>query len=358
MSKRVLLIKLTSMGDLMHALPAITDASREIKGIEFDWVIDEAFQEVASWHKAVQQVIPSAHRRWKKNLTQSIANGQLKAFYRKLNADDYDVVIDAQNNLKSALITGLRRGHSHGLDKSSIREKPAHWAYHYHHKVDKSQHAITRQRQLFAEAIGYEMPQTRADYGIDRSRMQLPDIELPNHYLVFVHNASWTTKLWPESHWHQLIAKAAQAGYNVLLPCGNDEELQRAQRLAKNHDNAIALPKLSLSQVGAILDQAIGAVCCDTGLCHLAGLLGVPSVSFYGPTSAALIGATGFNQQHLIARSDAFECAPCYGRTCDFDGTQQHMGACMQSFSADTAWQQLTSLIATRVGSGDSKTIL
>ena len=355
MSKRVLLIKLTSMGDLMHALPAITDARRVVPDIEFDWVVDEAFAEVASWHKAVRQIIPSAHRRWKKNLTQCIANGQLKAFYRKLNADDYDVILDAQNNLKSALITRLRRGQSHGLDKTSIREKPAHWAYHYHHKVDKAQHAITRQRQLFAEAIGYEMPQTVPDYGIDRSRMVLPDIDLPNHYLVFVHNASWTTKLWPESHWHQLIEKAAQAGYNVVLPCGNDEELQRAQRLGAIHDNATALPKLSLSQIGAILDNAVGAVCCDTGLCHLAAVLGVPSVSFYGPTSAALIGATGVNQDHLIARSETFQCAPCYSRTCDFDGSDQNMSACMKSFSADTAWLQLTSLITTREADSDSK---
>jgi heptosyltransferase-1 len=320
-----------------------------VPDIEFDWVVDEAFAEVPSWHPAVKQIIPSAHRRWKKNLTQSITNGQLKDFYQKLNADDYDVILDAQNNLKSALITGLRRGHSHGLDKASIREKPAHWAYHYSHPADKSQHAIERQRQLFAQAIGYEMPQTDPDYGVDRSRMRLPDIDLPLDYLVFVHNASWTTKLWPESHWHQLIEKAAHAGYNVLLPCGNDEELLRAQRLAKNHDNATALPKLPLSQIGAILDKAIGAVCCDTGLCHLAGVLGVPSVRCYGPTSASLIGATGRNQQHLIARSDTFQCAPCYGRSCDFDDSKQDMAACMKSFSADSAWHQLATLISNRL---------
>jgi heptosyltransferase I len=350
MTKRVLLIKLTSMGDLMHALPALTDARSVFPDIEFDWVVDEAFAEVPGWHPAVRQVIHSAHRRWKKNLGQSIFNGQLRDFYRKLNADDYDVVIDAQNNLKSALIAGLRRGHSHGLDKASIREQPAHWAYHYHHPADKSQHAIERQRQLLAQAIGYDKPLSAPDYGIRRERMQLPDIVLPANYLVFVHNASWTTKLWPESHWHQLIKKAAQAGYHVLLPCGNDAELQRAERLAEHHDNAIALPKLPLSQIGAILGQAAGAVCCDTGLCHLAGILGVPSVSFYGPTSAALIGATGLNQQHLIARTDRFRCAPCYRRTCDFDGASQDMSACMDAFSAETAWDQLVSLMARRTG--------
>jgi heptosyltransferase-1 len=349
MSKRVLLIKLTSMGDLMHALPALTDASRMVPNIKFDWVVDEAFSDVPSWHPAVEKIIPSAHRRWKKNLRKSVFGGQLKDFYKRLNADDYDVILDAQNNLKSAVITGLRRGRSHGLDKFSIREKPAHWAYHYRHAADRSLHAIARQRQLFAQAIGYQVPESDPDFGIDRNRLQLPNIELPDRYLVFVHNASWTTKLWPESHWIQLIKKAVEAGYHVVLPSGNDEELQRSQRLAASHNNAIALPKLSLSHVGAILERSSGAVCCDTGLCHLAGLLGVPSVSFYGPTSAALIGAAGLNQQHLIARSEIFQCAPCYGRSCNFDNNNQEMSACMASFSPETTWNQLTSLIANRL---------
>ena len=348
MSKRVLFIKLTSMGDLMHALPALTDASQAIPGIEFDWVVDEAFAEVPSWHPAVKNVIPSAHRRWKKNLQQSLFGGQLSDFYRQLNACDYDVVLDAQNNLKSAVITWLRRGDSHGLDKNSVRERPAHWAYKHHHGTDKSQHAIARQRHLMAQALGYTVPDTAPDYGIDPSRLCLPAMELPEKFLVFVHNASWTTKLWPETHWHQLIQLAQQQGYQVLLPCGNDEELQRAQRLATGHDNAIALPKLSLSEIGALLNRATGAVCCDTGLCHLAGIVGVPSISFYGPTSQHLIGATGANQQHLIASSNTFPCAPCYARRCKLGGRDDAMSACMQSVTSEQVWDALCQLIAKR----------
>lgn len=348
MSKRVLLIKLTSMGDLMHALPALTDASLALPGIQFDWVVDEAFAEVPSWHPAVNQVITSAHRRWKKQLRRSLFGGEILGFYRQLNNSDYDLVLDAQNNIKSALITGLRRGKSHGLDKDSVRESPAHWAYSYHHPADKSQHAITRQRQLLAQALDYPMPDTEPDYGIDRSRMRLPDIAVAKRYLVFVHNASWTTKLWPEEHWQELIRKAADADLQVLLPCGNDEEKERAQRLAAHHDNALALPKLSLSEVGGLLDGAVGAVSCDTGLCHLAGMLGVPSVSFYGPTSVKLIGATGKNQQHLIATSTDFPCAPCYARRCNLDKRNSEMSACMNAFSPEVVWNQLMELIAKR----------
>lgn len=348
MSKRVLLIKLTSMGDLMHALPALTDATTAIPGIEFDWVVDEAFAEVPSWHPAVNQIIRSAHRRWKKDLSQSIFGGQLANFYSQLNHADYDVILDAQNNIKSAVISTLRRGKIHGLSKDSIRETPAHWAYRYQHNADKSQHAIARQRLLFSEAIGYDLPQTAPDYGIDRSMMQLPDIKLPERFLFFVHNASWTTKLWPESHWHKLIEQAGDAGYEVLLPCGNDEELARAQRLAEQHSNAIALPKLSLSHIGGIMDKAEGVVTCDTGLCHLAGMLDLPSVSFYGPTSDQLVGATGLNQQHIIASSEDFSCAPCYGRSCTKDGGDTEMSDCMESFLPEQIWTALTELIAKR----------
>jgi heptosyltransferase-1 len=342
------------MGDLMHALPALTDASNAIPGIQFDWVVDEAFAEVAGWHPAVNEIICSAHRRWKKNLRQSLFGGQLKAFYQQLNNKDYDVILDAQNNLKSAVITGLRRGKSHGLDKYSLSEKPAHWAYRYQHSADKSQHAIARQRQLFAQSIGYPLPCTEPDYGIDRSRIKLSatieqlDINLSERYLFFVHNASWTTKLWPESHWHHVIEEAEKSNYQVLLPCGNEEELIRAKRLASGHGNAIALPKMQLSEVGALIKNADGAICCDTGLCHLAGLLGTPSVSFYGPTSDKLIGATGLNQHHIITKKSDFACAPCYGRNCTFEGKNEVMSSCMASFSPEEVWTELSSLIANR----------
>jgi lipopolysaccharide heptosyltransferase I len=348
MSKRVLLIKLTSMGDLMHALPAITDATQAIPGIEFDWVVDEAFAEVPSWHPAVNTVIKSAHRRWRKKASHYLLSGELLGFYRQLNAGEYDVMLDAQNNIKSAIITWLRRGKSHGLDKSSAREQPAHWAYAYHHTINRSQHAITRQRQLFARALGYTAPTTPPIHGVDHSRMLVPEMALPERYLLFVHNASWTTKLWPEQHWLQLIEQATQAGFHVLLPCGNDEEYQRAQHLAKDNSHAHALPKLSLTHIAGIIKNAAGTVCCDTGLAHLASMLDIPSVSLYGPTDHKLIGAMGLNQFHAIADSQHFHCAPCYKKLCNFNADQAPLSACMLSLTPDLVWKQLQYLMKSK----------
>ena len=348
MSQRVLLIKITSMGDLMHALPALTDAARALPGIQFDWVADRAFAEVPSWHPAVNRIIESDHRRWKKNVVASFRDGELKRFYQELNRDAYDLVVDSQNNLKSAAVALLRRlgkkdGVIHGLDKVSVREKPAHWFYTQQHFAARNEHSITHQRRLMAKALGYAMPDSAPDYGIDRSKFQLPDIELPERFLFFVHNASWTTKLWPDHHWQQLIETSIAAGYSILLPCGNAEEQQRAEQITAPYPKAYTLPRLSLSELAAIMDKASGAVCCDTGLGHLAGVLDLPSVSFYGPTDARLIGATGQHQQHIIASSDDFECAPCYRKTCVYEGYET--SACMQSFSPEKVWSDLQRLI-------------
>jgi len=344
MTKRVLLIKMTSMGDLMHALPALTDAAAAIPGIQFDWVADEAFAQIPSWHRAVNQVIKSAHRRWKKDLGQAWRSGELKAFYRQLNAQHYDVVVDSQSNLKSAAVALLRRcgskpGPIHGLDAGSVREKPAHWVYQHRHSNVTSAHAIAQQRALMASALGYELPSSAPDFAIDRDQLALPDMVLPKRYLFFVHNASWQTKLWPEQHWLALIEQATAAGYSVLLPSGNEQELQRAQRLAATSPLAHALPRLSLSAIAAIMDRALAAVCCDTGLGHLAAVLDLPAIHFYGPTDATLIGAQGPDQQHIIASSEHYPCAPCYLKQCRFPAVDT--AACMASFQPQQVWQAL-----------------
>ncbi|MBX2808107.1 MAG: lipopolysaccharide heptosyltransferase I [Cellvibrionaceae bacterium] len=298
---RVLIIKLTSMGDLMHALPALSDAQQHYPDIEFDWVVDENFAQVPLWHPRVRRVIKTAHRRWKKNLSAAIKQGQLQAFYRQLNRERYDVIVDLQGNLKSACVAWLRQGKVHGYDRGSCREKPAHWAYACKHAVAKQQHAVVRQRQLMAKALSYAYRATPADYGVDLSVYPLPAINLPNKPLIFVHNASRPDKMWPLEAWRDLTARATAAGYPVLLPCGNESEHQRAQQIAAGNTGAIALPKLSLNAMAAIIASGRAAVCSDTGLAHLAAVAGTPSLTLYATTDSRLIGTEGKHQYHRIA---------------------------------------------------------
>ncbi len=334
---RVLIIKLTSMGDLMHALPAITDAACAIADIEFDWVVDRAFADVPLWHPNVKHVIKTAHRQWRKQPIKAWKDGCLPDFYKQLNAADYDVVIDLQSNLKSAVVSWLRKGDVHGLDKGYCREKPAHWSYKYRYTINRKQHSIEKMRELMAQALNYELPDKPADYGVDLSVYALPklDFELSKKYLLFVHNASWNTKLWSVASWQSLIEKAVVAGYSVLLPCGNDEEYQRAQHIASVNSHAFALPRLLLNDMATITHNAAGAVCSDTGLAHLAAVAGIPTVTLYGATDPKLIGTQGKNQHHII--SDVLDKA--------LQNPKKGEPIGMQNISVAQVWDRLESLL-------------
>lgn len=328
---RVLIIKLTSMGDLMHAFPALTDAVNNIPGITFDWVVDESFAEVPKWHPAVGRVMTTAHRRWKKDLVGAWKNKELSHFHQTLNENDYDVVVDLQSNLKSAFVSWLRRGPVQGYDKHTCREKPAHWAYANHYSVDLHQHAIERQRQLFAKIFAYTLPTVPSDYGVVLDRCDLPAITLPEKYVVFVHNASWPTKLWPVESWQALLKKVEARGYSVLLPCGSNAEYERATVIAASGTLSTALPKMGLDEMAAIMLKAQAAVCSDTGLAHMAAVTSTPAITLYAVTDTVLIGTIGKNQQHIVAS--------------ELPSLDQNKSPCMGDISIDQVWGKLSLLL-------------
>ena len=340
--KRVLLIKLTSMGDLIHALPALSDAVRAYPQLEFDWAIDENFQEIATWHSAVEGVVATNHREWREALVHPSTLGSVLSVISRLKATRYDLVIDGQGNFKTALLSLFANGPRAGFDRHSVREWVAHLAYQRRYAVTKSAHAIERLRRLFAGALGYPIPESPPDFGIRIDRLIRPQIDLPREYLVFVHNASWKTKLWPEAHWADLIAKSVQAGFSVLLPWGNDQEEARARRLAINSSVQV-LPRLSLSEMGYVLARARACVCMDTGLSHLAAALNTPSITLYGSTDSGLIGASGASQVHL--RSD-LECSPCQSKTCRFTSGDN---PCLKQIPPDRVFTDLLHLLGKEV---------
>ena len=319
---RVLIIKLTSMGDLMHALPALTDASKEIENIEFDWVVDENFSEVPSWHPNVKSVITTNHRTWRKNLFSTDLLSELKNLKLRLNHTSYDAVIDMQNNLKSAFVSYLTKNLVHGMDKSSVREFPAHLAYKFKYKISKESHAISRQRDLMALSLNYELEENTLDYGVQDHKFEKPEIDLPDKYLFFVHNASWPTKMWPISYWQELIELAHHEDYMAVLPSGSEEEFDRAQEIASSSSEAIALMPQTLNKTAFIVNNAAGCLCSDTGLAHLSAVLNKPSVTMYSVTDERLIGTRGDNQTHIISSDSK-----------------------MDSISPKEAWEKLNSLM-------------
>jgi len=335
--KRVLLIKLTSLGDLIHALPALSDAQDARPGLAFDWVVDENFHEVAGWHPAVKTTITTNHREWRGALAKAETHGSISKTIEQIRSKEYDLVIDGQGNFKTALLSLFAKGPRAGFDSHSVREWIAHLAYQRRFAASKSAHAIERLRRLFASALDYAMPASPPDFRIRRERLFRPKVELPAEYLVFVHNASWKTKLWPERHWIDLIARCTQAGFRVLLPWGNSREEARATRLATTPEVQV-LPRLSLSEIGYVIAGAKACVCMDTGLSHLAAALDVPSITLYGSTDSGLIGASGASQVHL--KSDRF-CAPCRSKTCRYSSGDN---PCMELIGPDRVYGELLRL--------------
>lgn len=301
---RVLVIKTSSMGDVIHALPALTDASRALPNITFDWVVEESFAEIPSWHPAVDQVIPVAIRRWRKSLfrTPSRKNHnstEWRQFKTQMRKHHYDLVIDCQGLLKSAWLGSLLKAPVAGMDKESLREPMARFFYRQRYKVPKQLHAVERIRMLFSQALDYPWPQQRGDYNIDRQRFCGSAQESPN--IVFLHATAREDKLYPESYWRGLAKRLVADGYRIRLPWGEEHERDRAQRIADGIDGVDVLPRLNLHGVACILAQASAVVAVDTGLGHLSAAINVPSLTLYGPTDPELVGTYGDNQFHLCA---------------------------------------------------------
>lgn len=326
---RVLLIKTSSLGDVIHTLPALSDAMQAVPGIRFDWVVEEGFAEIPGWHPAVAEVIPVAIRRWRKNLWQTLRSGEWSRFKARLRGQRYDLVIDAQGLLKSAWLTRCIKAPVAGLDRDSAREPLASCFYDRTYAVGKDQHAVQRTRLLFAQALGYPLPDGMGDYAVRRDR---PAADT-RPYLVFLHGTTWPSKHWPEAEWRALAQWASEQGWAVRLPWGNDEERARAQRICAGLADAEVLPKLDLSGIAAVLAGARACVAVDTGLGHLAAALDVPCISLYGPTLPGRVGAYGHGQVHLCAEDPGA-------------GSGERQGFCFGGLDAGRVIAELDRLLA------------
>ncbi len=330
---KALLVKMSSLGDLVHVLPAMTDAHGH--GVRFDWVVEEAYQAIAARHQAVDQVLPIAWRRWRKSLWRH--RGEMRRFFTTLAASEYDLVLDAQGLLKSALVASRGRGaQTLGFSRRHLREPVAACFYERGIDVPRQQHAIDRQRQLFAAAFGYAYdPSEVSDFG-------LPGAEAPTDVCVLLHGSAWPSKLWPEPLWTELARRAMAAGLEALLPWGDDTERHRAQRIA-NASGGRVLDSLGLGELMSLLGQAKLVVGVDSGLTHLAAALGTRTLALYGSTSTALTGCRGAQARNLAS---TFGCSPCLSKTCRYRGpgrfwhSQSIAPPCYAELSPASIWKR------------------
>lgn len=295
---RVLIVKVSSLGDIIHTLPAVTDAKRAYPNLVFDWVVEENFTEVPAWHPAVDRVIPVAIRRWRKSLMKTYLTREFRTFKRALQGTRYDLVIDAQGLIKSGIISRMSRGLTIGLSNRTVREPLAALFYNKAYSVPWTEHAVDRVRQLFSRALQYQYDTDLISYGIDRAKLKTKTENVPGNTVVFLHGTTRVNKYWPKEKWRDLANLATEYEYDVVLPWGTLEEKKRAEFIGEGNLNVKILGKKSLSDLAVVIIKSKGVIAVDTGLGHLAAALSKSTVSLYGPTNPALCGTYGRNQVH------------------------------------------------------------
>ncbi len=285
--RRILFVKTSSLGDVVHHLPALSDAARNVPDAAIDWVVEQPFAELPALHPRVRRVIPVAVRRWRRAPWRRDVWREVGAFRRAAGAEPYDAVVDSQGLLKSALLGTAAHGVRHGMDFGSAREPLAACLYDVRHAVPKGLHAVERNRALCAAALGYTVSGA-PDYGL-RVTAPVP-LPLPGRYAVFLTMSSRAAKLWPQANWVEL---ARALGMHVVLPWGSEPERLAAEAIAAAAGNATVPPRLSLSQLGALLAGAQRVAGVDTGLTHLAVAVGASTVGIYCGSAPALTGLYG-----------------------------------------------------------------
>jgi heptosyltransferase I len=283
---KILIVRPSSLGDIVHALPIVHDLHRHRAGTQIDWVAEEPFTALVAMNRGVHHVIPVALRRWRRGVLARSTWSEMRNFRREIARERYDTVIDLQEQVKGALMAWFARGPVHGPDRASVREPAAALLYRHRYRINPQQHLIDRCRQLAGKALGYA-PSGPPRFELHAARLRDAP---PAPYAVLVHATSRCDKLWPEASWSALIEHLSRAGMTVVLPWGDGEEAARSERLAAGARGALVPERRELPALAALLSGASVVVGVDTGLTHLAAALGTPTVALFVATDPRLAG--------------------------------------------------------------------
>jgi heptosyltransferase-1 len=291
---RILFVKTSSLGDIVHHCPAISDVARQAPGAVIDWVVEESFAEIAALHASVRRVIPVALRRWRGALLSAATWSEATAFRAALRGERYDAVIDSQGLIKSALVAALARGRRHGFDRASVREPVAALFYDVVHPVPTDLHAVERNRRLAGAALGY-VPDGACDYGMHvEGEMSMPaGAPASSPFALLLTMTSRSDKLWPEERWRALVVWLEGQGVRCVLPWATDEERRRCTQIATASAGAVVPDRMALTDLARLARGARCVIGVDTGLTHLAAALEVPVLGLYCGSKPELTGLHG-----------------------------------------------------------------
>jgi len=288
---RILLVKTSSLGDVIHNLPVVSDLRRSFPDALIDWCVEESFADIPGLHPDVSEVIPVAVRRWRKALGQRATWREIGEFKARIGQTVYDAVLDTQGLIKSGLIAWLAKGPHYGYAAEVAREPLAARFYDESFVIPPNVHAVERNRWLAAAAFDtpVDLP---LDYGLVTPDADIPWLACSRH-AVLLTATSRDDKLWDEGSWILVAQSLIRNGLTPVFPSGNAEERQRAERIAAAVAGAIVAPRLALRELAALIGRAALAIGVDTGLAHLAAALRVPTIALFITTDSALTGVYG-----------------------------------------------------------------
>ena len=298
MGVKILIVKLSSLGDVVHALPVVQDILAALPGAHIDWVVEKSFAPVVALHPGVRRIIPCEIRRWRKSPLSKVTRQQWNAFKADLQQTEYDAIIDLQGLTKSAVVARLARlapgGKRYALANQtdgSGYEAPTRWVADVAIRITPHIHAVQRSRELAATALGYTLPSS-PDFGLNRpdayagrAQTAIESIAKKNR-VAFVHGTSRADKEWPLTHWITLGQRLNAVGWQIALPAGSAKEQATSQKIAdalnaSGATHAIVWPLLPLDALTHELAQCGGVIGVDSGVSHIAVALDLPHVQLY-----------------------------------------------------------------------------
>jgi heptosyltransferase-1 len=283
----ILLVRVSSLGDVLHNLPVVADILRHHPDAKIDWVVEEGYVSLVRLNPNVRRVIPFALRRWRRGLLDPAIRAEVRAFFRTLREEPYDFVFDTQGLIKTGIVMGAARvkpggrkvGLANGTEGSGY--EPVSRIFHTNSiKVARRAHAVARGREVAAAALGYALD-SAPDFGLPApSAVGARPAWMPREdYAVFFHGTARAAKKWDAENW--IATGRALAPMPVLLPWGSAAEQREAENIAAALPNAQVLPKLSMMEAVELARDAALAIGVDTGLTHIAAAFVRPTVEIY-----------------------------------------------------------------------------
>lgn len=346
---RILIIKTSALGDIIHALPVIDYLHQVSPGIEIDWVVEEAFLPVLEHNPGLRQIIPVRTKKWRKAPFAPQTREDIRALRRALRDRPYDLVFDIQGNLKSGLIAWLSgAGERIGFSTEVLQEKLNRlFTTRRIPFRDSDRHVSDRYLRIVSAPLGRDYPEmdiasnifssSEDEAAAERFMSELP----PGPVFMFQIGTTWSTKLWYPEGWIELARRITRCypESTILINWGSPYEKALGERIVNEAGESVRmLPWLRIKELIPVIrrvDMLIGG---DTGPLYLAATVGTPTVSYYRATSAATYAPRG--KKHRSVQAD-MKCTACYRTSCDHEKDRE----CRASISVDVLFDAIIELI-------------